>query len=93
MTKLTAKPVIRDRSEKRKESITTIKKDNNVTTSTGPTPFRLTPHDKIEMTHWIDELQELTNKKLTPAKLLRGLIEMRGKIPNDLLISAIKEVT
>lgn len=93
ITKLIAKPVIRDRSKKRTQSVTTVKIDNNVTTSTGPTPVRLTPHDKAEMAEWIDELQELTNKKLTPAKLFRGLIEMRNKIPSDELIDAIKEVT
>lgn len=93
MSKLTAKPVIRDRSRKRNESVTTIKIDHNVTTNTGPTPLRLTPHDKAEMAKWIEELQKITNKKLTPAKLFRGLIEMRKKIPSDILLDAIKEVT
>lgn len=55
--------------------------------------MRLPPKPKAELAVWISELQELTDKKITPAKLMRGLIEMRSDIPSDALIEAIQKVT
>ncbi|EKG9565895.1 hypothetical protein O5P60_004786 [Vibrio parahaemolyticus] len=81
-----------DCSENEKK-ITVTSSASNITSSVSPTTMRLPPKPKAELAIWISELQELTDKKITPAKLMRGLIEMRGEISSDALIEAIHKVT
>ncbi|EGQ8057351.1 hypothetical protein HPX47_004825 [Vibrio alginolyticus] len=82
----------KDESEIEKK-ITVTSSASNITSSVSPTTMRLPPKPKAELAVWISELQELTDKKITPAKLMRGLIEMRSDIPSDALIEAIQKVT
>lgn len=73
------------------EKITTVSTRHNVTTGTSPVPMRLSENNKAELTLWLEELSELTGKKITGAKLLRGLLKMRGKLNQKKLIQAIYE--
>ncbi|EDP98977.1 hypothetical protein [Shewanella benthica] len=73
--------------------ITTVATRRNVTTGTSPVPMRLTENDKAELTLWLDELQSISGKKITTAKLVRGLIHMRSKINDKKLIEAIKDAS
>ena len=76
---------------KKVEKITTVATRRNVTTGTSPVPMRLSENDKAELTLWLDELSEHTGKKITGAKLLRGLIKMRDQVNKKKLIQAIYE--
>ncbi|HIF9455021.1 TPA: hypothetical protein ACX6SO_003755 [Photobacterium damselae] len=104
MKKITGKTALQRRQERKqvqaqaveqtpivKEKITTVGTKKNVTTGTSPVPMRLSENDKADLNLWLTELSEQTGKKITGAKLLRGLIKMRGKINNKKLIQAIYE--
>lgn len=71
--------------------ITTVATRRNVTTGTSPVPMRLPENDKAELALWLEELSEASGKKISGAKLLRGLIHMRGKLNEKALIKAINE--
>ncbi|MEZ8094521.1 hypothetical protein ACED51_10545 [Photobacterium swingsii] len=73
------------------EKITTVATRRNVTTGTSPVPMRLPENDKAELNLWLEELSEATGKKITGAKLLRGLIHMREKLNQKAIIKAINE--
>ena len=53
--------------------------------------MRLSANDKAELNLWLEELSEQTGKKITGAKLLRGLLKMRGQVNEKKLIQAIYE--
>ncbi|MGL4752304.1 MAG: hypothetical protein ACRCXB_07815 [Aeromonadaceae bacterium] len=94
MAKLEGSSVLARRKDtQRSDKITTVGTRRNVTTGTSPTPIRLTPDERAELNLWVAELQELTQKKLTAAKLVRGLIHMRKGINAGKLIDAIKDIT
>ena len=94
MSKLAGKSGLRSRNnDTEKKKVTTVHSNNNVTTSTGPTTMRLPPKVKGELAEWLDALQAQTDKKLTPAKLFRGLIAMRANINDKKLLDSIKDVT
>ena len=80
-----------DTEPKKTDKITTVGTRRNVTTGTSPVPMRLPENDKAELAQWLEELSEVTGKKITGAKLLRGLIHMRGKLNQKALIQAINE--
>ncbi|MGF1727521.1 hypothetical protein [Photobacterium nomapromontoriensis] len=97
MTKLKGMTALNRRSQRKTEAetepkkITTVGTRRNVTTGTAPVPMRLPENDKAELALWLEELSEATGKKITSAKLLRGLIKMRGKLNQKALIKAINE--
>ena len=94
MSKLEGSSALARRKEsQRPDRITTVGSRRNVTTGTSPTPIRLTPDERAELNLWVQELQGLTKKKLTSAKLMRGLIHMRKSINTGKLIEAIKAIT
>ena len=75
----------------KKERITTVGKRTDTTYKVPPLSIRLSQADKKELSDWVDELNEKTekNRKANPAKLLRALLEIKDKIPEDELIKAI----
>ena len=100
MTKLTGVTALSRRENKKLQvdskaegKITTVMTRRNVTTGTSPVPMRLTENDKAELNLWLDELQGMSGKKITTAKLVRGSIHMRDKINDKKLIEAIKDVS
>ena len=101
MTKLKGMTALNRRSQRKLETteekpqqhdkITTVATRRNVTTGTSPVPMRLSANDKAELNLWLAELSEHTGKKITGAKLLRGLLKMRGQVNEKKLIQAIYE--
>ena len=101
MTKLKGMTALNRRSQRKLETgeekpqqqdkITTVATRRNVTTGTSPIPMRLSANDKAELNLWLEELSERTGKKITSAKLLRGLLKMRGQVNEKKLIQAIYE--
>ncbi|HHP0467286.1 TPA: hypothetical protein ACRZZI_004947 [Vibrio harveyi] len=84
-----------NRGQKREKAITTHKQKVDTTHNVNPTPFRLTMSDISDLDDWVDECQESMKKKVTRAKLLRGLIAIKDELPpevKELLIDAIKDI-
>jgi len=69
--------------------ITTVATRRNVTTNSKPIPVRLTENNKADLNLWLEELSEEMGKKITMAKLMRGLIHMHEDIDEKALMDAI----
>ncbi|CDU04913.1 conserved hypothetical protein [Vibrio coralliirubri] len=75
--------------------ITTNKQNVDTTHNISPTPMRLTLRDKGDLDDWVEDLQQDMRKKVTGAKLFRGLIAIKDELPASVrkkLIEAIKEL-
>ena len=94
MSKLQGNTKLNRRFEgKEKAKLTTVKSNRNVTTGLSPKTFRCTETDRAGLQELTDELQAMTNKQLTDAKVLRGLIAMRENLDKEALLQAIQENT
>ena len=95
MNKLQGSSVLKKRKEKKDEGkdiatkITTVSTRRNVTTGTSPIPIRLTENNKEDLNVWLESLSLDLNKKITAAKLFKGLIKMREQIDKEKLKEAI----
>ncbi len=69
--------------------ITTVATRRNVTTNSKPIPVRLTENNKVDLNLWLAELEKDMGKKVTMAKLMRGLIHMHEDIDKKALMAAI----
>ncbi|MDE1465334.1 hypothetical protein [Spartinivicinus poritis] len=78
---------------KEKEKLTTVKTNRNVTTGLSPKPFRLTADDISGLQELTEEIQSMTKKNITEAKVIRGLIGMRSKLNKKKLLESIMENT
>ena len=70
-----------------------ILKKRNTTSGSSPLTARLTDQEKQILQQWVAELQKQTNKNLTAAKILRGLLHMKDQIKPDKLIKSIEQNT
>lgn len=77
---------------KEKTAIKLNRRDNN-TSGVSPLVIRITQNERQLLQDWLVELQQHTNKRLTGAKLVRGLIAMRAKINQKALIESIADNT
>ncbi|MEY8213053.1 MAG: hypothetical protein RPR97_01080 [Colwellia sp.] len=91
MAALTGNSALSRRKDNKNKKITTVASKRNTTTGTSPIPIRLTPTDKAEVDIWLNELTDLAGKKISLAKLIRGITFMRDKIKNEKLLEAIKK--
>ncbi|MBY0416581.1 MAG: hypothetical protein K2W88_00775 [Pararheinheimera sp.] len=81
-------------SNKAPEKLTTMRdKSRTNTGALPPVNIRLTPDDRLAASTWLAELQGMTKKNITRAKLIRGLLHMQGKIDNEQLLLSILENT
>jgi len=91
MATLSGNSALSRRKNNESKNITTVASKRNTTTGTSPIPIRLTPTDKAEVDIWLNELSDLAGKKISLAKLIRGVTFMRDKIKNEKLLEAIKK--
>ncbi len=80
---------------KDKQRITTVEDNRHTTYKVTPITMRLSETDRDEFDDWVNELNKLTNKKASRAKLLRALTAMRHKFKGDdldELVRLIKEM-
>lgn len=77
---------------KETKAIKLNRRDNN-TSGVSPLVIRITQNERQLLQDWLVELQQHTNKRLTGAKLVRGLIAMRAKINQKTLIESIADNT
>ncbi|MDF4819764.1 hypothetical protein P3547_19755 [Vibrio parahaemolyticus] len=78
--------------KEKKEKITTVRA-NMTTTGVPKVTLRLTEAERSELTNWVSELEDEVGKKMSPAKIFRGLMKMRKSINTKKLINAINEAT
>lgn len=62
---------------------------DNCTSGVPPMVIRLTTNERQILQDWLIDLQQHTQKRLTAAKLIRGIIGMREKIKPQQLVEAI----
>lgn len=92
MNKLKGKTGLGSNKVKDKVKLSTVA-SNSHTVDKNPVPVRLSPHDKAEMNLWCSRLSEMRGKKVSAAKLLRGLIGLSGKIDDKELLDAIRDIS
>lgn len=83
------KTKIRHTAETETAVIVAPTKRKNNTTGRSPFQARLTEQEWVIMQNLNNELQQLTNKRLSNAKVLRGLLHMSDKINKNKLIESI----
>jgi uncharacterized protein YxjI len=72
-----------------KDRITTVATKRNVTTGAKPVSIRLSENNQADLNLWLQNLELEMGKKVTAAKLIRGIIHMRDNIDKEDLINAI----
>ena len=75
--------------EQPKDKITTVATKRNVTTGAKPVSIRLSENNQADLNLWLQDLELEMGKKVTAAKLIRGIIHMRDDIDKEALINAI----
>lgn len=93
MTDLKVNNPIELRKKKvRKATLTTINDKSRFTTyKVSPVTMRFSIDDKTRLTEWTKHLSDISGGKITPAKLLQGLMDINDQINEDALIEAIKK--
>ena len=94
MSKLQGTSSLSHRRQKKKEQqrkgkITTVASKRNVTTGAKPVSIRLSENNQADLNLWLRALERQMGKKITAAKLLRGIIHMRAELDKEALINAI----
>ncbi|CAH0530725.1 hypothetical protein CTH30272_03067 [Allocatenococcus thiocycli] len=75
-----------------KARITTVHERVDTTYKVSPLTMRLSLSDKKAVNDWVDELQEDTKRKVSPAKLMRALTAMKDEIDQDKLLALINDM-
>ena len=78
--------------ETKSAAITTVKRKLSTSYQVSPLSLRMSVSDKAEINNWVEELQEMTERKVSAAKLFRALTLIRKDIEDDLLISMINKM-
>ncbi|MEZ9900185.1 hypothetical protein AB4332_03650 [Vibrio breoganii] len=83
---------VNTQTEEKKQSITTVKTSVKTSYNVSPLTLRMSLTDKQEIADWVDDLQEMTGRKVSPAKLFRALVENREAIDDAELIKLIEKM-
>lgn len=76
----------------KQSGITTVKKKVTTSYKIPPLTLRMSLSDKKAIGDWVDELQELSERNVSAAKLFRALVSYRDKINNEELIELINKM-
>ena len=74
-------------------AVISVTRRNNTTSGRSPFTARLTEQEWLLLQEWNTQLQQLTTKRLSAAKILRGLLHMKDQIKPDKLIKSIEQNT
>lgn len=80
------------KSNQKKTAITTVKKKATTSYNETPISLRMSAKDKQAINDWVEELQEMTPRSVSSAKLFRALTMMKDEIDQDRLIELISEM-
>lgn len=72
--------------------ITTVKKKVTTSYKVPPLTLRMSLHDKKSIGDWVSDLQELSERNVSPAKLFRALALYRKNIDDEELIELINKM-
>lgn len=72
--------------------ITTVKKKVTTSYKVPPLTLRMSLRDKQAIGDWVGDLQELSERNVSAAKLFRALVLYRRKIDNEELIELINKM-
>ncbi|WP_045394992.1 hypothetical protein [Vibrio rotiferianus] len=92
MAKLKARGAISVASEKKNnksQAITTVKTKVTTSYKVPPLTLRMSLNDKQAIGNWVDDLQALSGRKVSAAKLFRALALHRDSIDDEELIKLI----
>lgn len=77
---------------KKERRLTTVNEKTTTTYKVSPLTMRLSVQDKMAVNHWIEELQARSRRKVSSAKLIRALTEMKDDIDQEVLLKIIDEM-
>ncbi|MDG3089152.1 hypothetical protein P7F88_25150 [Vibrio hannami] len=80
------------KGKKDKKKITTVTQKPDSSYKVAPLTARMSAREKAEMAEWVKELQEMTGRNVTTAKVIRALIAIRDDISDEDIISKINEM-
>lgn len=98
MGKLKRRGAIKDISSSLREGldkpsgITTVKKKVTTSYKVPPLTLRMSLADKKAIGDWVDDLQKLSERNVSAAKLFRALTLYRDNIDNEDLIELINKM-
>ncbi len=73
----------------KRTAITTVKKKPKTTYKVPPLTLRMSIEDKQLIAEWVDDLQAMTQRNVSAAKLFRALTLERENIDDDKLVELI----
>ncbi len=76
----------------RPKGLTTVKGKLKTSYNIPPLTMRMSLADKNNVSEWVEDLQEMTTRKVSPAKLMRALVEYRENIDDEVLIKIIDKM-
>ncbi len=76
----------------RSKAITTVKKKVTTSYKVPPLTLRMSLNDKKAIGDWVDDLQKLSERKVSAAKLFRALALYRDNIEDEELIKLIDKM-
>ncbi len=74
------------------DGITTVKKKVTTSYKVPPLTLRMSLTDKKKITDWVDDLQDMTERSVSAAKLFRALVSYRDHIDDEELIEFINKM-
>ncbi|HGS4746587.1 TPA: hypothetical protein ACMDSL_004030 [Vibrio parahaemolyticus] len=81
-----------DKRNDKSQTITTVKKKITTSYKVPPLTLRMSLKDKESIAKWVDDLQELSERNVSAAKLFRALALYRDNIDDEDLIKIIDKM-
>ncbi|MCR9941893.1 hypothetical protein [Vibrio owensii] len=81
-----------DTKNDKPQAITTVKKKVTTSYKVPPLTLRMSLKDKERIVGWVDDLQELSERNVSAAKLFRALALYRDSIDDKELIKLIDKM-
>ncbi|ABU75075.1 MULTISPECIES: hypothetical protein [Vibrio] len=81
-----------EQKNEKSQAITTVKKKVTTSYKVPPLTLRMSLKDKESIAGWVDDLQKLSERNVSAAKLFRALALYRDNIDDDELIKLIDKM-
>ena len=81
-----------DKRDDKSQAITTVKKKVTTSYQVSPLTLRMSLKDKKSIAEWVNDLQDLSERNVSAAKLFRALALYRDNIDDKELIKIINKM-
>ncbi|ELY1990168.1 hypothetical protein SL034_005299 [Vibrio harveyi] len=81
-----------DKRDDKSQTITTVKKKVTTSYQVPPLTLRMSLKDKKSIAEWVNDLQDLSERNVSAAKLFRALALYRDNIDDEELIKIINKM-